>query len=49
MKQVRETQVESKVNMSKTSLDETVGWMYAGGETMCETDDETRNETYDET
>jgi hypothetical protein len=41
MKQVRETQVKSKVNMSKTLLDETVGWMYAGGEMMCETDDET--------
>jgi hypothetical protein len=38
MKQVRETQVKSMVNMSKTSLNETVGWMYAGGETTCETD-----------
>jgi hypothetical protein len=49
MKQVRETQVKSKVNMSKTLLDETVGWMYAGGETTYETYDETRDETYDET
>jgi hypothetical protein len=38
MKQVRKTQVKSMVNMSKTLLDETVGWMYAGGETTCETD-----------
>jgi hypothetical protein len=38
MKQVRETQVKSMVNMSKTLLDETVRWMYVGGETTCETD-----------
>jgi hypothetical protein len=38
MKQVRETQVKSMVNTSKTLLDETVGCMYAGDETMCETD-----------
>jgi hypothetical protein len=38
MKQVRETQVKGMVNMSKTSLDETVGWMYAGGKTTCKTD-----------
>jgi hypothetical protein len=49
MKQVRETQIKSMVNTSKTSLDETVRWMYAGGETMCETMCETRDETYDET
>jgi hypothetical protein len=38
MKQVRETQVRSMVNTSKTSLDETVEWMYAGGKTTCKTD-----------
>jgi hypothetical protein len=38
MKHIRETQVKSMVNTSKTSLDETVRWMYVGGETTCETD-----------
>jgi hypothetical protein len=38
MKQIREIQVKRKVNTSKTLLDETVGWMYAGGETTCEMD-----------
>jgi hypothetical protein len=38
MKQVRETRGKGMINTSKTLLDETVGWMYAGGETTCETD-----------
>jgi hypothetical protein len=48
MKHVRETQVKSRVNTSKTLLDETVGWMYVGGKTMCETRDKTRDETSNE-
>jgi hypothetical protein len=31
------------------SLDETRGWKYAGSETTCETDDETKGETFVET
>jgi hypothetical protein len=34
--------------MSKMSLDETVRWIYAGGETMCEQIGETRGKTRDE-
>jgi hypothetical protein len=49
MKQIEETRVKSMVNTSKMSLDETVRWMYVGGETTCETRDETYDETFDET
>jgi hypothetical protein len=49
MKQIGETRVKSMVNTSKTSLDETVGWMYVGGEMTCETRDETYDEIFDET
>jgi hypothetical protein len=49
MKHVRKTQVKSLVNRSKTLLDETVGWMYAGGEMTCETEYKTRDKTRDET
>jgi hypothetical protein len=31
------------------SLNETMGWKHAGSKTTCETDDETKGETYSKT